>query len=791
LRKRKYLPILLIAMIWAAWAWAVEAASNITPVPEAARNEASIPHQGVLAPVSIDYPRTGSVFPPEFPPPLFMWRDADPDADSWQIDITFDGDEDTDPLRIVSRGERLEIGPIDQRCVGPTNEPPRLTPRQAAARTWRPERALWETIKKNSVARDAALTITGLREGRPVSRGRITFRTAREPVGAPIFYRDVPLMPSELKKGVIKPLDTNLLPLVAWRLRDVSEPRSRLLMEGIHTCANCHSFSRDGKTMGLDLDGPDNDKGLYAIVPVSSHTSIRDDDVISWKKFRGQMEKNKRIGFMSQISPDGRYVITATEVQYYVSNFKDYRFLQVFYPTRGILAWYDRRDGRIHALPGADDPRYVHANAVWSPDGRYLVFARARAMAPYPESGKPAKYPNDPDEPQIQYDLYRIPFNQGQGGRAEPILGASRNGMSNSFPKISPDGRWIVFVQCRNGQLMRPDGRLYIVPAEGGEAKLMNCNTPLMNSWHSFSPNGRWMVFSSKSWSPYTRMFLTYIDGEGNDSPAILIENATASNRAVNIPEFVNVPPGGFLTLDAPAAEFYRFYNLAYEMTKKGRVEEAMKLWNLALGMQPDDAKVHNNIGGLLLRQGRLDEAAWHFERAIADDPELSSAHDNLGLVDLHRGNLDSAINHFQKALQIKADSIETLVNLGGAYLMKGDYGEALAQLREAHRLEPERIPILGNMAWILATCPDSRLRDGQQAVRLAEQAVELSGGKDLVILDTLGASYAEAGQFEKAIEATSRAVRLAQLRNDQEAFARLNARIDLYRSHRPFREQR
>ena len=71
-----------------------------------------------------------------------------------------------------------------------------------------------------------------------------------------------------------------------------------------------------------------------------------------------------------------------------------------------------------------------------------------------------------------------------------------------------------------------------------------------MNSWHSFSPNGRWLVFSSKSRSPYTQMFLTHLDEEGNDSPAILIENSTAANRAVNIPEFVNIPPDGMLKIE-------------------------------------------------------------------------------------------------------------------------------------------------------------------------------------------------------------------------------------------------
>ena len=245
------------------------------------------------------------------------------------------------------------------------------------------------------------------------------------------------------------------MPLIAWRLRNVAEPRSRVLMEGLHTCANCHSFSRDGKTLGMDLDGPQNDKGLYALVSIRPQMAIRNEDVIAWSSFSGKLGSQVRVGFMSQVSPDGQYVVTTikppgTEAQqfYYVANFKDYRFLQVFYPTRGILAWYNRATGEVQPLPGADDPRYVQTNAVWSPDGKYLVFARAEAKAPYPEGGKLAEYANDPNETPIQYDLYRIPFNGGKGGRPEPIAGASRNGMSNTFPKVSPDGRWIVFVQA-------------------------------------------------------------------------------------------------------------------------------------------------------------------------------------------------------------------------------------------------------------------------------------------------------------------------------------------------------
>jgi len=627
-------------------------------------SEVSAPGPTALVAITIDYPAEGSIFPPDIAGPTFLWRDAAEDALLWRINVAFtDG---AAGIEVTSPGERLRVGEIDPRCVSPTNEFPRLTAQQAAAHTWTPGSATWEAIKTHSVERSATVTITGFRGTNPeqaVSRGRVVIKTSQDPVGAPIFYRDVPLMPSELQKGVIKPLAQSAMPLIAWRLRNVSEPRSRLLLEGVHTCANCHSFSRDGKTLGMDLDGPQNDKGLYAIAPVKPQMSIRNEDVIAWSSLRDETVAKERIGFMSQVSPDGRYVITMVrglerEIAggYYVVNFKDYRFLQVFYPTRGIVAWYNRATGQMKPLPGADDPRYVQTDPVWSPDGKYVVFARAEAKDPYPEGQKLAEHANDPEETQIQYDLYRIPFSDGEGSQAEPIVGASRNGMSNTFPKVSPDSRWIVFVKCRNGQLMRPDSQLYIVPAEGGQARKMRCNTPLMNSWHSFSPNGHWLVFSSKSRSPYTQMFLTHLDEQGDDSPPILIENATAANRAVNIPEFVNIPADGLMKIDVPAAESYRLFDIALDLTDKGQIEAAIAEWQKVLDLDPGNAKAHSNLGVALMRQGKLDEGITHFQRAVDINPEYGDGHNNLALGLLRRGRLDDALPHFQRALEVNPD---------------------------------------------------------------------------------------------------------------------------------------
>ncbi len=549
---------------------------------------------GAAAEVTIDYPREGSLFPPEITAPAFLWREASGQIAAWRVEIEFqDGKGAIQVKPVVSR---LKPGEIDERAVAATNEPPQLPAEMAGSWTWTPEAALWAEVKRRSVERPARIVVTGFSDSRRrhmVSQGSVSIQTSRDPAGAPIFYRDVPLMPSELEKGVIKPLAEAAIPLIAWRLRDLNQPKSKVVLEGMHTCANCHSFSADGKHLGMDLDGPQNDKGLYAISAVGPRTVVRNEDVISWLSFREQPAGPMRVGFMSQISPDGRYVVTTVGAErdlarnYYVANFKDYRFLQVFYATRGILVVYDRATKERRPLPGADDPRFVQTNAAWSPDGQWLVFARAAAREAYPEGAKLAEFANDPNETQVQYDLYRIPFNGGKGGKAEPIRGASGNGMSNSFARVSPDGRWIVFVQARNGLLMRPDSQLYIVPATGGEARRLRANTPLMNSWHSFSPNGRWLVFSSKARSPYTQMYLTHIDEEGNDSPAILVENTTAANRAVNLPEFVNIPPGGLLSIEAPAVEFYNRFDRAWALAVQKRFDEAVPAWRKALELQP------------------------------------------------------------------------------------------------------------------------------------------------------------------------------------------------------------
>jgi tetratricopeptide (TPR) repeat protein len=382
--------------------------------------------------------------------------------------------------------------------------------------------------------------------------------------------------------------------------------------------------------------------------------------------------------------------------------------------------------------------------------------------------------------------------------------------MSNNFPKITPDGRWIVYVRCKNGQLMRPDSRLYIVPFDGGESRLMKCNTALMNSWHSYSPNGRWMVFSSKARSPYTQLYLTHLDPDGNDSPPILVENTQAANRAANIPEFVNIPPDGLAKLEIPASEFYRVFDVASQLIEQGKISESIPEWRKAVELDPQDEKARVNLGFALDNQGLIDGAIEQYRRAIEIAPEHAPAYYNLAQDLLQRGKLDDAIDTYKAGLAVKPLNAQAQTNLATALYQKGIVNEAIEHSRKALEIEPANpdahntlglalwkqgeldqaiehfqaavganansVHYQNNLARVLAQ--KGRFDD---AIPHMERAVALSSGQEPVILSLLAAMYAEVGRFPDALASARKAVDLANRSGDQNLADTLNRRIARY----------
>jgi Flp pilus assembly protein TadD len=325
---------------------------------------------------------------------------------------------------------------------------------------------------------------------------------------------------------------------------------------------------------------------------------------------------------------------------------------------------------------------------------------------------------------------------------------------------------------------MRPDSRLYIVPAGGGAARPMRCNTPLMNSWHSFSPNGRWLVFSSKSRSPYTQMFLTHLDEAGNDSPAILVENATAANRAVNIPEFVNIPPDGMLTIDAPVTDYYRIVDEASELMKQGRHQEAAAEWRKALELSPAEARAHNNLGVCLFSTGKVDEAVAEYRAALELSPEYPEALNNLGDALVRKKQFNEALPYLEKAIDLNPRYASAHSNLGSALAQLNRLAEAISHLEKAIEYKPDLADAHNNLGVALAI--SGRYAD---AVPVLQQAVKLTGANEPMILELLARMYAETGRFEQAAQTARRALAAASRRNNARMMEMLKARITDYES--------
>ncbi len=248
---------------------------------------------------------------------------------------------------------------------------------------------------------------------------------------------------------------------------------------------------------------------------------------------------------------------------------------------------------------------------------------------------------------------------------------------------------------------------------------------------------------------------------------------------------------------------------------------DSEQLYTHTLSVMPDNYMAHNGLGLYLFSQHRVDEAVAQYQAAIKFNPLYDDAYSNLARALAERGQYPAAAEQFAVAIRIRPNDVKTRNNFGNVLVLQKKYDEAAAQFEEALRLQPDHVnarnnlaicwfnlghtdraiaeyreairlqpnflQALNNLAWILATHPDARFRNGAEAVELATRGSDLTQYQNATLLATLAAAYAETTRFQEAVSLAGQAQTLAG--NQADLAARLPIMLKEFREGRPFRQ--
>ena len=240
-------------------------------------------------------------------------------------------------------------------------------------------------------------------------------------------------------------------------------------------------------------------------------------------------------------------------------------------------------------------------------------------------------------------------------------------------------------------------------------------------------------------------------------------------------------------------------YNLATELNKRiaeayiGRsniflakddLEAALKETNDAVRLDRRNAIALNARGWVKYKRGELEDAIADCKRAIRYAPGMFAAFSNRAICYVRLERYTEAISDYDKALELAPKSPTTLLNRAVAWYGMGEYTRAKTDFEEAIELAPTLHEAQNAYAWFLCTCESDKFRNGEKALKIAKDALELSGEQDWYVVDTLAAAYAEQGRFADARRWQLRAKELAPEADKPKC----QERFEMYENKKPYR---
>ena len=233
-----------------------------------------------------------------------------------------------------------------------------------------------------------------------------------------------------------------------------------------------------------------------------------------------------------------------------------------------------------------------------------------------------------------------------------------------------------------------------------------------------------------------------------------------------------------------PTAEAY--HQRALARVAVGQYRRAVADFESAIRSNPRKVAVYNDRGNVFQKLGLTDRAIADFNNVIAGGVRHPGVYTNRGLAWYHKRDYERALADFNAAIALDARFAPAWEAGGTVRAAQGNYAKAIDNFKQAIKSNPKFVRAHNNLAWIFATCPDEQFRDAKQAIKHAMVACEQTQFRDFGYLDTLAATYAEAGQFDKAVERATQAMGLAP----NAAKSAIAMRRKLYMAGKPYHER-
>lgn len=370
----------------------------------------------------------------------------------------------------------------------------------------------WERLLKETKGQDFNIDIFLKKSGSWTQYNTITNKVSNDSIDNYLVYRLIdPGFETWNKMGIYQ--------------RNINTFDETPIMENTMSggnCMNCHSFSNNN-----------NDIMLFHMRADNAGTYIYNKGEL--EKLDTKTDSTLGPGVYPSWHPDGKHVAFSTN-----------RIVQTFHaiPDKKIevldtlsdVIVCDVKARTVTAVPAIASKGRLETFPTWSPDGKSLYFCSAKSVSP-------REYTN------IKYDLLRISFNPENNtfGAVDTVYKAAEQGKSISFPRVSPDGKYVMFCMSNYGNfsIWHPESDLYLYNLETREVSKPEINSDQTESYHTWSSNGRWLVFSSRRIDGlYTRPYFSHFDANGGFSkPLILPQEDPAFYdefmKSYNIPELV------------------------------------------------------------------------------------------------------------------------------------------------------------------------------------------------------------------------------------------------------------